>query len=141
MAVDDHDMRPLVEGRRQQARGVNRAGNDCDAATKAAVVQDDAAVVAAVVGGYEPATIVGDREQLEPNLDGAIGHLGWVDVNGQFGRPPVADAQRFGAIDAADVCAPLQGVRAVVGSVTEVYHQLIGRCRAAGRYRLRGRRH
>merc|ERR1712127_357011 len=42
LAVDDHDMRPLVEGRRWQARVVRRARNGCHSATEAAVVHDDA---------------------------------------------------------------------------------------------------
>jgi hypothetical protein len=121
LAVDDHDMRPLVEGRRRQARVVIPTGNGCDAATEALIVQDDAAVVAAVVGAYEPTKSAGDREQLEPDLDGAISQLGWVDVDEQFGSLPAADAQRFGAIDAADICAPVKGVPALVGSITEVY--------------------
>eukprot|EP00964_Phaeocystis_antarctica_P069397 scaffold42168_cov62-Phaeocystis_antarctica.AAC.2 len=75
-------MGPLVEGRRRQARVVSCARNGCDAGTEAVVVQDDAAVIAAVVRANEPATGVGDAEQFEPDRDGAIGHAMGADVDG-----------------------------------------------------------
>eukprot|EP00964_Phaeocystis_antarctica_P118154 scaffold81957_cov63-Phaeocystis_antarctica.AAC.1 len=116
-------MRPLVEGRRRQARVVRRARNGCDSATEAAVVHDDAAieVAATVVGADEPAVVLGDGEQLEPDLDGAIGHARWVDVDGQRRIFAAANAQCFDVIEAADVCALVQRVHALVGGIAEIH--------------------
>eukprot|EP00964_Phaeocystis_antarctica_P010016 scaffold5466_cov91-Phaeocystis_antarctica.AAC.1 len=121
LAVDNHNVRPLVEGRRRQARGVSRAGNGCDAATEAGVVQDDAAVIAAVVRANEPAKAVGDGEQFERDRDGAIGHAGWVDVDGQGRRFSATNAQCFDALDDSDGCAALQCVPALVGGIIEIH--------------------
>eukprot|EP00964_Phaeocystis_antarctica_P125361 scaffold88995_cov74-Phaeocystis_antarctica.AAC.1 len=136
LAVDNHDVRPLVEGRRRQARVVSRAGNGCHSATEAGVVQDDAAVIAAVVRANEPATAVGDREQFEPDRDGAIGHAGWVDVDGQGRRFSATNAQCFDAVDDSDGCAALQCVPALVGGIIEIHFkrrrwQPGGRCHGA----------
>eukprot|EP00964_Phaeocystis_antarctica_P018879 scaffold10401_cov65-Phaeocystis_antarctica.AAC.10 len=121
LAVDNHNMGPLIEGRRRQARVVSRAGNGCDAATEAGVVQDDAAVIAAVVRANEPAKVVGDGEQFEPDRDGAIGHAGWADVDGQGRIFSATNAQCFDALDDSDGCAVLQCVPALVGGIIEIH--------------------
>eukprot|EP00964_Phaeocystis_antarctica_P001987 scaffold1038_cov49-Phaeocystis_antarctica.AAC.1 len=141
-------MRPLVEGRRRQARVVRSAGNGCHSATEAVVVHDDAAIVPAmnVVGADEPAVVLGDGEQLEPDLDGAIGHARWVYIDGQRRILPVANAQCFDVIEAADVCALVQRVHALVGGIAEIHFKdrrgrgRAGRRRAGRRQRRRWRR-